>query len=337
MSALPTPSNAYIIPVDVRSTSKTVLLPDVASNPGRFLVLKDMYGNANVSSIFISTLSNNFFEQSTSNLFIGNQKFGAWTLTNDGISRWIFTNIYSNNAYIYKQTSIVTAGLVYSYEGYNYTRGNWPDNQGPYNMSSPGAAAPFVSVDNENQNILRFNGTNNFTVSYTPITVPELISTSTYSLWFKGSGTILTETANPSTFISSQARSICGTYGTTLRTGYVAQTGQNVFCGTIYDSSVWNNLQWTLGISTSRQYLNGFSTQTSTNNPLFRKSTVTTFYPVIGMGNPAISFNAYFSNPQFNGLIGSLRLYSTVLTHAEIIQNYNAEAYRYGLNQLPGF
>lgn len=309
------------------------MLPDVASNPGRFIVLKDSYGTAGVSSIFISTLSNNFFEQSWNNTYIANEPYGAWTLTNDGISRWIFTNIYSSNLYIYKQTSIITSGLVYNYEGFTYTsNGFWADSLNMANLSSGiGLAAPSVGLDVEEQNVPSFNGRNQYFRSFTPIIQPLLISSFTYNVWFINNGTagnMINEAANPSSLISTVSVSVCGTSGNTVRTGYRAANGFTINNIGTFNLNVWNNVSWTLNSTIMRQYVNGVFTQQQTT---YTKSTNVAFYPVIAMAG---GFSMVPAPNQYTGLIGSVRLYSTILTPAQIVQNYNAEAYRYGLNQL---
>lgn len=337
MSSLP--SNAYITPVDTRFSTKTIMLPDVASNPGRFVVFKDRYGNAGLSSIFLSTLSNNFFEQSSCNTYIANQPYGAWTLTNDGISRWIFTNIYSSNFYVYKRTpGILTSGLVFNYEGFNYTsNGFWADSVGGIHLSSGiGLAAPSVGLDVEGQNVPRFNGVNQYFRSFTPVTQPDLISSFTYNVWFSNSGTngcIVNESPNPSTFISTQAINVLGTNTSLqIKAGYRAANGFIITNTGTFSATQWVNSCWTFNSTIMRLYVNGAFIQQQT---VYTKSTNVTFYPQIGMGNPGVSQIAAPS--QWAGLLGSVRLYSTILTPGQVIQNYNAEAYRYGLNQYPGF
>lgn len=340
MSAFLTPSNASIIAVDTRYTNKAVILPDVATNQGRSLVFKDMYGNANVSSIYLSTLSNNFFEQSMCNTYIANQKYGALTLTNDGISRWIFTNIYSSNFYIYKQPNIVTDGLLLNLEGSTYTsNGFWPDSLGINTISSGLLAAqPSVGLDAEGMNIPRFNGSNQYFRSFTPITSNVFTSSFSYNLWFNTSsnnGSLLNEATNPSTFVSSLSIAACSIGNGTFFAGYRAANGSQIY-NTVAGVTLntWNNASWTYSRSTLRLYYNGTLRMTQTNNTLFVKSTFSAFYPTIGLGGASLFLN---TNAQYRGLIGSVRLYSTMLTQGEVIQNYNADAYRYGLKQLPGF
>lgn len=339
MSAFLTPSNAHIIPVDTRSTIKSIMLPDVATNPGRFLVFKDTYGNAAVNSIYLSTLSNNFFEQSMCNTYIANQNYGAWTLTNDGISRWIFTDIYSSNLYIYKQTGIVTDGLLLNLNGNTYTsNGFWPDSLGVNTISSGLLAAqPSLGVDAEGMNIPRFNGTNQYFRSFTPMTSNVFTSSFSYNLWFNNTsnnGSLINEAANPSTFVSSLSIGTCSIGSGVLYAGFRAKNGSYIYntVGTVLNT--WNNASWTYSRSTLRLYYNGTLTGTQTNNRDFVKSTFSEFYPTIGLGGASLFLN---TNAQYRGMIGSLQLYSTILTPQQVAQNYNADAYRYGRNQLPGF
>lgn len=329
------PPNAMIVPIDTRFASKAVILPDVATNPGRYLICKDVYGTANVSSIFFSTLTGNFFEQSWCNTFIGSQAYGAWHLTNDGSSRWFFTNIYTNDIYIYNQTNIVRRGLFFSLEGRSYTaNGFWADENNNINFSTGlGNAAPGIAVDAELQNVPSYMR-NDFFRTFTPIPSTILNTNFTYSLWFSSvnTGTLLCEASNPSTLVSTLSQSVCQIIRQppnqcVVVVGYRGPTGAQNRLTPRYDPG-WINLAWTMSSTWTRGYINGSTIGIMNSNV---RSTFVNSYITVGLGGNPWSLET--TGEAFLGQMGSVRLYSTVLTAQEVLQNYNADAFRYGLNQ----
>ena len=91
------PANTSIIALNTTSAIKKVMLPPVVSNPGRVLIIKDMYGTAYNNFLYISTSSSiDFIEKgSTISNFIS-YNYAAVTLTNDGINTWFYINQYYN-------------------------------------------------------------------------------------------------------------------------------------------------------------------------------------------------------------------------------------------------
>lgn len=92
-----------LIAVNVSTTTKTITLPGITSNRGRVLIIKDIWGNASVNRIGISTLGSDIIEfPNTSNLMLSTN-YGSWYLTNDSVNRWFFIDIYSNTTGIVSQ------------------------------------------------------------------------------------------------------------------------------------------------------------------------------------------------------------------------------------------
>lgn len=331
------PPNAMIVPVDTRFSRKAVILPDAATNPGRYLVCKDVYGTANVSSIYFSTLTGNYFEQSYCNTYVGSQSHGAWHLTNDGNSRWFFTNLYTDDFFVYAQTNIVQRGLFFSLEGNSFTGGSfWADSLNNINLSSGiGAAAPGVGFDQELRNVPAL-ASNDFFRSFTPFSSANANNTSsyTYSLWLSTAlvGCVLNEALNPTTLVSTVSQANCSIVATNaVRTGYRSRAGGTVQTDSRFTPGQWINVAWSVNISTFTTYINGSTTGFQNNNINLFKSSMTNSYLTVGMGNPSFSLG---TSVPYRGLIGSIRLYSTVLSLAEVRQNYNADAFRYGLKQV---
>jgi hypothetical protein len=91
------PSNTTVIPVNLSSFSKIAVLPVANQHPGRLLIFKDMFGNAARSTLTLSTTSANIVERTSQTSLVLSNAFGAWSLLSDGNTRWILTNVYSNN------------------------------------------------------------------------------------------------------------------------------------------------------------------------------------------------------------------------------------------------
>lgn len=106
------PNNTLVIPINLLSTIKTFTLPVVSSNPGRILIFKDIYGNAAISSLRLSTIGLDKIEASNLSSIALSNAYGAWWFTNDGVTRWLLTEAYLNNLYLNPIFSVTAiAGL----------------------------------------------------------------------------------------------------------------------------------------------------------------------------------------------------------------------------------
>lgn len=90
--------------VDLRSQSKTIVLPQIqtisqTSNSCLFLTIKDTYGNASKSSLFLSTTYPDRLEMSSINNAIRiNSNFASIDLVaNPTLSKWNIVNFYSGS------------------------------------------------------------------------------------------------------------------------------------------------------------------------------------------------------------------------------------------------
>jgi len=116
------PSNSMIFPVNLSSSFKTITLPVVSTNPGRFIIFKDVYGNAATSSLRLSTTGVDTIERSNANSLVLSNSYGAWWFTNDGRNRWFLVDAYFNNTFImpravffftsFSATNFTTAGTA---------------------------------------------------------------------------------------------------------------------------------------------------------------------------------------------------------------------------------
>lgn len=118
------PNNSLILPVNLSSSWKTLTLPAVSTNPGRFLILKDVYGNAANSTLRLSTTGLDTIERSNVYSVILSNSYGAWWFTNDGISRWFLADAYLNSFALIASAAAVlplNPGVRYSFLSANYS------------------------------------------------------------------------------------------------------------------------------------------------------------------------------------------------------------------------
>ncbi len=94
------PNSAFLVPVNLSSSWKTFNLPVASSFSGRMLVFKDLYGNANVSSIRLSTIGLDTIENTSAKSLALSNAYGAWWLANDGVSKWFILDAYLNSLYL---------------------------------------------------------------------------------------------------------------------------------------------------------------------------------------------------------------------------------------------
>lgn len=90
--------------VDLRTQSKTILLPPIETLPippdnSPFYTIKDLYGNAAISTLYLSTSINNTLERSSINNAIGiKDNYGSIDLAaNRSLAKWHILNYYNGS------------------------------------------------------------------------------------------------------------------------------------------------------------------------------------------------------------------------------------------------
>jgi len=181
------PTNTFLVTLNTLSTFKTVTLPVVSTNPGRILVLKDMFGNASVSTIRLSTIGLDRIERSNISSMVLSNAYAAYWFGNDGITNWFLTDAYLNSMVLVQPQvgwlPTQVAGLQAWYDG-NDTAGNgssvanntsistWVDKSGQSRSATNNATAA-VTVTNalNGRTVVRCNGTNNYLITYSSFPV----------------------------------------------------------------------------------------------------------------------------------------------------------------------
>jgi hypothetical protein len=93
-----------IYSVNVSTSAKTVTLPAASTIPGQFVILKDEQGfsGSNSCTISVSTTGLDRFEYENISCLNFSYPFGAWSLLNDGATKWFLTDEYLNTLSIFK-------------------------------------------------------------------------------------------------------------------------------------------------------------------------------------------------------------------------------------------
>ncbi len=81
------PDRSIVAVNNLAGPNKVLFLPAASTVPGRFITIKDYYGNSGSSSFTVSTTSNNRIDRFNSSIVISTS-FQCLTLLSDGISNW---------------------------------------------------------------------------------------------------------------------------------------------------------------------------------------------------------------------------------------------------------
>lgn len=93
-STVSIPPNTSVIPVDTRFTPKVLYLPTVSTNAGRFLLIKDYYGNSSNSTITVSTTGTDLLDD-YNYIYTFSNSYGSMNFISDGLRSWRTLGIYN--------------------------------------------------------------------------------------------------------------------------------------------------------------------------------------------------------------------------------------------------
>lgn len=131
MSQIIFPTNTTTLLVNTLSANKIVYLPAVSTvNAGSTYFIKDICGNAAISSIFIYAAGADTIENRNANSAAAllNANFGAVLLVPDGISNWLVVQHYNTNTItraITSAPSAITSVTLNFIVGNTYILANW--------------------------------------------------------------------------------------------------------------------------------------------------------------------------------------------------------------------
>jgi len=142
MSQIIFPTNTTTLLVNTLSANKIVYLPAVSTvNAGSAYFIKDICGNAAISSIFIYATGADTIERKNANSAAAllNANFGAVLLVPDGISNWIVLQHYNTNTITRVITSAplsIAEVLLTFVVGNTYILANWSPSIGATSYSA---------------------------------------------------------------------------------------------------------------------------------------------------------------------------------------------------------
>lgn len=312
------PTNAYLIPVNLSSSWKTFTLPVVSTNSGRTIIFKDMFGNAAISTIRLSTIGLDRIERSNVSSMVLSNAYGAWSFANDGSTNWFLMDTYLNTLYLAEQigASIVSSGLINNLDAASYSSGStWTALVGN-NQSILGSGTTTTSTPG-GQNAIVFNGSG-YGLDATGV-VSSTIFTYTMDVWFFAaagvSGNMVGEMGQASQ--GSWNVMMMAISGNTILVGFWQGSVYQLSCGA-YVANTWTHVSYTYSGTTVVGYVNGVQVASGSASKQWPSRA---HYGVGSAANP-------YSN--FTGRIGAYKLYNRALTAAEVRQNYNALASRFG-------
>lgn len=132
MSAVTFPANTTTLLVNTLFTSKIVYLPAIrTANPGTIYFIKDICGNAAVSSIYIFANGTDTIERQNPGTATAllNANFGSIMLTPDGLNNWMVLQHYNANTVgkLWRYLPSTPIGLTLTLNPQNgYLIANWP-------------------------------------------------------------------------------------------------------------------------------------------------------------------------------------------------------------------
>jgi len=311
------PNSSFLLPINTFSTIKTFTLPVVSTNPGRVLILKDYLGSANSNVIRLSTIGLDRIERSNVSSMTLSNAFGAWWFQNDGITNWFLTSAYLNSFAFFPTTitpPIVSRGLILNLDAATYTSGStWTalvgNNYTLYNT-------PTVTTAPGGQNVLVFNGTNQYAMDQTGTSATTTFS---FDIWFfaAANGGVVSEMGQSGSPNFGYHVASFQLVGGTIRVGFWTGAATSISLGS-YSLNTWTQVSWTYSGTTLTGYVNGVLANTGTQT---KSPPTTSFYALA-----AAEATSFGDANWFNGRIGAFKMYNVVLTADEVRQNYNAFA-----------
>lgn len=313
--------------VNTRLQPKIVYLPAASTiGPGRMMYIKDMCGNAGVSSIYLSTTGLDSFDykfRPSTVYALMSTNFQSVLLASDGIVNWLVLQNYVSNVII--QNTYIKANLVYFLDAgnpssYSGSGSTWTDLMGTgKNITLYGTPA--------------YSSANGGYLTFVPA-----------SSQYGECATSLTYMANYSIEVWHYYTTYSGTYpcivteifpGTTSRIAYCLGNAsltmpivQNSFYTGAWQASAgwtpiannWYHIVGTYDGANLRLYVNNSNVVTTANTTT-----------VLSNSGGFRLMRRWDLGDYWGGRLAIYRAYNRALTAAEISQNFNYERSRFGI------
>jgi len=336
------PQNTSLLFVNTSSISKTFILPNISTNPGRLLIFKDIYGSFSTSSVLLSTTGLDGFENNGSTMRLATN-YGAWTFINDAVTRWYLVDSYKNTMLvstitplasggggdflyfsniIFKLTTFPT-GTVFSDSGgttlatSSGTVSLWKDSNNAYNFSL--GIAPTYSTAG-GINAIYFSGN-----SFLAASSLALNNLNSYTL---ETVVYLTSVSNTSYFIAKQYNGINSYNRFRSESGTIRWNTHNgssvISSATAISANQWYHIVVTYDGTTGSIYINGsLSTSTGASLPILDD-----IYSTNGNTLGAWTGDGNTYGP--NMYMAEFNAYSVCLTSNNVNASYTSRRSKYG-------
>ena len=243
----------------------------------------------------------------------------------------LISGVTLTGTYIVDGYSIVTANLSMNLDAATYTSGlTWTDTSGNgKNANIAGATTTYTL--GTGVNVIRFNGSA-FANAYLGFgTTLDTSAGYTFEVWAQPAASNTSYTLvgewNNNTVNSGWTDAQMGFLSNNrISAGYYS--GATAIAPTVTAGGSWYNIVFTYnGASNGNLYVNG--TKVATTAQIVKSNPGGTFLS-LGKFDGAGGYIGGVAN-NFTGNIGAWRVYARNLTDAEILQNYRALSWRYGL------
>ena len=337
-----TPVNAPLtttsLLVNTRAAPKIVYLPAASTvGAGKLYFVKDMCGNAGVSSIFLSTTGRDTFDNKfrTSTVYgLLSTNFQSVLLASDGLTNWMIlqnynTNVISRGSSVFSPTQIsglvlwldANAASTFSLSGSTVTQ--WRDRSGLGNNATAGGSPQYNTITLNSKPGVSLSVGSYFNL---PLVVSTnwsmfLILTTTQTQgssgqqWYAGAAALDGEVGD---VVNDFGTSIVGGFwatgvgnsDVTIQSLVQVNTGAGFLCEFLRESST----------GAMSNYVNG-SLQSSVNGPTGSRTTPS----FLGLGRNTTNFGS------FAGAFYEVVVYNTVLTTLQRQQVEGYLAWKWGL------
>lgn len=243
----------------------------------------------------------------------------------------LISGVTLTGTYIRDVPNIVTANLSMNLDSATYTSGlTWTDSSG--NSKNANLAGSTSTYNSNGFNIIRFNGTG-FANAYLGFgTTLNTTAGYTFDVWAQPAASNTSYTLigewNNTTVNSSWTDAQMGFLSNNrISAGYY--DGGVAIAPTVTSGGTWYHIVFTYnGVNNGNLYING--SRVATTAQVVKSNPSGSVFLSLGKPDGAGSYLGGVTN-NFTGNIGAWKVYNRRLTDAEVLQNYQAMAYRYGL------
>lgn len=321
------PAGVTNVLLNTMTSSKIVFLPAASTMSGHLYTIKDICGNANVSSIFLSTTGVDTIDANATRATMSTI-FGSVTVASDGLTNWMVLQHKIFN-FFFTPTQVSNLSVWYDAadSGTLSTSGStitsWREKSGTGFTATPANSPTYGTTVLNGKNTVTLNGTNQtFSTSFTMnsalhsfviVHKPNSTTSNTSLLRFQSAGYVVFPY-----YFNSAAHGYITSYDGAL----INETGT-----TLLDNSSSANFNIiVVTIQSGSQVIFRDGTQQSTTSQSITSATTASMYIGSLIGNSEF----------YGGSIGEIMVFNSFLTSTQRQQLEGYLAWKWGLvAQLP--